>query len=110
MGLVEARNIIGWRPNGRLVKPCDTYPRCGVAISIVQRPEGMRRRHWLNVEYVDRGTGDSRSSTLIKASSSTIGTRDALVNRAVGFNLSNSAAPTSPRVRLLNTKWIVRMS
>src|SRR6266853_693624 len=49
-------------------------------------------------------------STLIKASSSTIGTRDALINRAVGFILSSSAAPIRPRVRLLNTKWIVRMS
>ena len=49
-------------------------------------------------------------NTLIKASSSTIGPRDALINRAVGFILSSSAAPTSPRVRLLNTKWIVRIS
>src|SRR6266568_1765416 len=49
-------------------------------------------------------------NTLIKACSSTIGPRDALINRAVGFILSSSAAPTRPRVRLLNTKWIVRMS
>jgi len=49
-------------------------------------------------------------STLIKACSSTIGPRDALINQAVGFILSSSAAPTRPRVRLLNTKWIVRMS
>src|SRR6202049_4942703 len=49
-------------------------------------------------------------STLIKASSSTIGPRDALINRAVGFILCSSAAPTRPRVRLLNTTWIVRMS
>src|SRR3989454_2455412 len=48
-------------------------------------------------------------NTLIKACSSTIGPRDALINRAVGFILSSSAAPTRPRVRLLNTKWIVRM-
>src|SRR4029077_6527565 len=25
---------------------------------VVQRPEGMRRRQWLNVEYVNRRTGD----------------------------------------------------
>src|SRR5467141_3890313 len=49
-------------------------------------------------------------NTLIKACSSTIGPRDALINRAVGFILSSSAAPTRPRVRLLNTKWIVKMS
>src|SRR5438105_3003639 len=49
-------------------------------------------------------------NTLIKACSSTIGPRDALINRAVGFILSSSAAPTRPRVRLLNTKWIVRIS
>src|ERR1700676_279471 len=49
-------------------------------------------------------------NTLIKACSSTIGPRDALINQAVGFILSSSAAPTRPRVRLLNTKWIVRMS
>src|ERR1700688_4159608 len=49
-------------------------------------------------------------NTLIKACSSTIGPRDALINRAVAFILSSSAAPTRPRVRLLNTKWIVRMS
>jgi hypothetical protein len=49
-------------------------------------------------------------NTLINACSSTIGPRDALINRAVGFILSSSAVPTSPRVRLLNTKWIVRMS
>src|SRR5438309_7808390 len=49
-------------------------------------------------------------NTLIKACSSTIGPRDAWINRAVGFILSSSAAPTRPRVRLLNTKWIVRMS
>src|SRR3989454_895720 len=49
-------------------------------------------------------------NTLIKACSSTIGPRDALISRAVGFILSSSAAPTRPRVRLLNTKWIVRMS
>src|SRR6266404_9023113 len=49
-------------------------------------------------------------NTLIKACSSTIGPRDALINRAVGFILSSSAAPTRPRVRLLSTKWIVRMS
>ena len=49
-------------------------------------------------------------NTLIKACSSTIGPRDALTNKAVGFILSSSAAPTRPRVRLLNTKWIVRMS
>src|SRR5882762_1512275 len=48
--------------------------------------------------------------TLINACSSTIGPRDALINRAVGFILSSSAAPTRPRVRSLNTKWIVRMS
>ncbi len=46
-------------------------------------------------------------NTLIKACSSTIGPRDALINRAVGFILSNSAAPASPRKRLVNTKWIV---
>src|SRR2546425_2927231 len=49
-------------------------------------------------------------NTLIKACSSTIGPRDALINRAVGFILSSSAVLTRPRVRLLNTKWIVRMS
>jgi len=49
-------------------------------------------------------------NTLIKACSSTIGPRDALINNAVGFILSSSAAPTRPRVRPLNTKWIVRMS
>jgi hypothetical protein len=49
-------------------------------------------------------------SALIKVCSSTIGPRDALINQAVGFILSNSVAPTRPRVRLLNTKWIVRMS
>src|SRR5271168_4004931 len=49
-------------------------------------------------------------NTLIKACSSTIGPRDALINQAVGFILSSSAAPTRPRVRLLNTKWIVRIS
>src|SRR5712664_527365 len=49
-------------------------------------------------------------NTLIKACSSTIGPRDALINQVVGFILSSSAAPTRPRVRLLNTKWIVRMS
>ncbi len=26
---------------------------------VVQCPEGVRRRHQLNVEYVDRGAGDS---------------------------------------------------
>src|SRR5882762_4534463 len=36
-------------------------------------------------------------NTLIKACSSTIGPRDALINQAVGFILSNSAAPTRPR-------------
>jgi hypothetical protein len=49
-------------------------------------------------------------NALTKACSSTIGPRDALINQAVGFILSNSAAPTTPRVRLLNTKWIVRIS
>jgi hypothetical protein len=49
-------------------------------------------------------------NTLIKACSTTIDPRDALINRAIGFILSSSAAPTRPRVRLLNTKWIVRMS
>src|SRR6266852_4441236 len=49
-------------------------------------------------------------NTLTKACSSTIGPREALINQAVGFILSNSVAPTRPRVRLLNTKWIVRMS
>ena len=49
-------------------------------------------------------------NTLIKACSSTIGPRDALINQAVGFILSSSAAPTRPRVLLLNTKWTVRMS
>src|SRR5437879_6299414 len=49
-------------------------------------------------------------NALINACSSTIGPRDALINRAVGFILSSSAAPTRPRVRLLNTRWIVRMS
>src|SRR5260221_1167351 len=49
-------------------------------------------------------------NTLIKVCSSTIGPRQALISRAVGFILSSSAAPTRPRVRLLNTKWIVRMS
>ena len=29
-----------------------------------------------------------------------IGPRDALINQAVGFILSSSAAPTKPRVRL----------
>ncbi len=48
--------------------------------------------------------------TLIKACSSTIGPREALINQAVGPILSSSAAPTRPRVRLLNTKWIVRIS
>src|SRR5882672_11242672 len=49
-------------------------------------------------------------NTLVNAGSSTISPRDALINRAVGFILSSSAAPTRPRVRLLNTTWIVRMS
>ena len=49
-------------------------------------------------------------NTLINACSSTIDPRDALINQAVGFILSSSAAPTRPRVRLLNTKWIVKMS
>src|SRR5260370_1198555 len=48
--------------------------------------------------------------TPINACSLTIGPRDALINRAVVFILSSSAAPTRPRVRSLNTKWIVRMS
>jgi hypothetical protein len=48
-------------------------------------------------------------NTLIKACSSTIGPRDVLINQAVVFILSSSAAPTRPRVRLLNTKWIVRI-
>src|SRR5580693_26039 len=78
---------------------------------VVQRPEGG-----------DGGSGSMSNTsiaapaiclffkTLIKACSSTIGPRDALTNQAVGFILSSSAAPTRPRVRLLNTKWIVRMS
>src|SRR6202140_2506173 len=45
-------------------------------------------------------------NALIKACSSTIGPRDALINRAVGFILASSAAPTKPRVRLLNTQDI----
>jgi len=49
-------------------------------------------------------------NTLIKACSSTIGPRDALISRAVGFILSSFAAPARARVRLLNTKWIVKMS
>src|SRR6202163_3898223 len=49
-------------------------------------------------------------STRLKACSSTIGPRDALINRAVGFILCSSAAPTRPRVRLLNSKWIVRVA
>src|SRR5580700_2968869 len=78
---------------------------------VVQRPEGG-----------DGGSGSMSNTsiaapaiclffnTLIKACSSTIGPRDALINQAVGFILFNSVAPTRPRVRLLKTKWIVRMS
>jgi hypothetical protein len=49
-------------------------------------------------------------NALIKACSSMIGPRDVLISRAVAFIRPSSAAPTKPRVRLLNTKWIVRMS
>jgi len=65
----------------------------------------VRRKQRLNVENVDRPRRRFRLffNTLIKACSSTIGPRDALINRAVGFILSSSAAPTRPRVRLLNT-------
>ena len=41
-------------------------------------------------------------NTLIKAGSSTIGPRDALINREVGFILFSSAAPTRPRVLCLS--------
>src|SRR3984893_8648003 len=78
---------------------------------VVQRPEGVRCRQRLNVEYVDRAPAICLFfNALIKACSSTIGPRDALITRAVGFILSSCAAPTRPRVRLLNTKLIVRMS
>src|ERR1700720_1529958 len=78
---------------------------------IVQRPEGVRRRQGLNVEFLDRRPGDLLVLQHADQNcSSTIGPRDALINRAVGFILSSSADPTRPRVRLLNTKWIVRIS
>src|SRR5580704_14394886 len=71
MGLVEAR---GWWPlvrveplpdirDGilveRLVKAMRYVPEMRRCQYIVQRPEGVRRRQRLNVEYVDRGAGDS---------------------------------------------------
>src|SRR5882672_1970878 len=78
---------------------------------VVEGPEGVRRRQRLNVEYVDRRAGDLL--VLQHADQSLlVDDRPArrVDNQAVGFILSSSAAPTRPRVRLLNTKWIVRMS
>src|SRR5947208_3875473 len=78
---------------------------------VVERPEGVRRRQRLDVEYVDRCAGDllvlqhADQRLLVDELP-----RDVLISRAVGFILSSSAAPTRPRVRALNTKWIVRMS
>src|ERR1700722_18464258 len=78
---------------------------------VVQCPERVRRWQRLNVEYVDRRAGDLLVLQHIDQSLFVDnGPRDALISRAVGFILCSSAGPTRPRVRLLNTKWIVRMS
>jgi 2,4-dienoyl-CoA reductase-like NADH-dependent reductase (Old Yellow Enzyme family) len=47
---------------------------------------------------------------LISDGSSTIGPRDVLIKREVGFISPSSEAPTSPLVRPLKIKWIVTMS
>jgi hypothetical protein len=50
----------------------------------------------LNVEYVAAPAICLFFDTLIKAGSSTIGPRDVLIKREVGFISPSSAAPTSP--------------
>src|SRR6476619_6368792 len=62
---------------------------------VVQRPEGVIRRQRLNVEYVDR-----RACDLLVLQHA---------DQSLLFD-DRSAGPTRLRVRLLSTKWIVRMS
>jgi hypothetical protein len=49
-------------------------------------------------------------NALISDGSSTIGPRDVLIKRELGFISPSSAAPTSPLVRSLKIKWIVTTS
>src|SRR5260370_25178614 len=91
--------------------PSATYPTCGVASTFDRVRKGCR---------ADKGSSSNTSSAtpaierdcraLISDASSTIGPREVVISRAVGFMSASSAAPTRPLVRLLKITWIVTTS
>src|SRR6266849_7645906 len=78
---------------------------------VVEGPEGMRRRQRLNVEYVDSRAGDL---LVLQHADQSLLFDDRPARRVDQpgrwFHSLQLRGPTRPRVRLLNTKWIVRIS
>src|ERR1700693_4572939 len=82
----------------RLVKTLGHVSDMRSCEHIVLRSEGVRRRQRLNVEHVDRRAGYLLVLQYVDQScSSTMGPRDALISRAVGFILCSSVRLQSPK-------------
>src|SRR6266446_3068091 len=75
---------------------------------VVQRPEGVRWRQLLNVEYVDRRASDL---FVLQHADQSLLVDDRPARRidqpGRWLHSLQLRSPTRPRVRLLNTKWIV---
>jgi hypothetical protein len=78
---------------------------------VLEGSERVLSRQGLGIENSTAAPAMARARKVsMSACSSTIGPRDVLTSRAVGFMSASSAAPTRPRVRSLRMRWMVTIS